>query len=187
MDLRIRLLAAVLTLSAATSPAPAAEPQRIEFADLFSGRVQIVGRLGVPIGQVVSVEATVVSADKVWPDTKIYQDMYLLSIHRIDGRRVKELETTFQVHGFAVNKLFRGGNDLRDYLKDRLKREPTAAERAKLESEVLSGRKRTFLIYESVAFDGVPENMPPDVIPWSGTGFGPFSSVRVIHEVNAKK
>lgn len=183
MSRRTRIVAvAALILAAVSCSVRAGEAQRIEFADLASGKVQIVGRLGVPIGQVVRVEATIVSADKVWPDSKIFQDSYLLSIHSIDGRPVKDLETTFQVHNWAEKHLFRSGSDLKDELRSGFKREPTAAEIAKLESKVLSGRKRTFLVYEVVALDGVPENMSSEVIPWAGTSFGPFSHVRVIHE-----
>ncbi|MFZ5494633.1 MAG: hypothetical protein ACOZE5_04770 [Verrucomicrobiota bacterium] len=181
-----KVLAALLAMIASGSGAP--EKQCIiKIADFTSGKAQIIGELGIPIGQVTRVEATVVSADKIWPDSGIFQERYLLAIQTIDGRSVHDVFMPFQVHRYAVSKLFPGRIELGEELKDLLKKTPTAVEMHKAEAELFSSGKRSFLVYESVAFNGVPADMPPDVMIWSGSAFGPFSTLVVIKEMDVNK
>lgn len=179
----VLLAGLIVTLSSEA----ASEPQYIKLADFASGKTQIVGALGVPIGHVVRVDAVVVSADKAWPDSGVFRGRYLLSIHTIDGRTVRELLIPFGVHTFAVSKLFPSRSELREKLRVILKRDPTEPEITTAEAELLTAKGRSFLVYEWISFSGYPSNVPADVITWDSTLFGPFSGVDVIKELETKK
>jgi len=128
----------------ATAPAPTTQAvgagRAITVADLNERGV--VGRLGVPLGTVVQITATLIDGREL--HDKEHQSDRLLKVTRVDGQDLREAQILeFRPH-------------------------PTA--NVSLE-DVATGSSRRLLVYESGGFSGIPQKLPEEVSAWQDHSF----------------
>lgn len=162
-----------------------AQTQKIINTESFSDAdTVVVGRMGVPLGKVVEIEAIVVSGDSL--KMKGYAGAYLLKVISVKtdtlmgkpwNKGTITLEKMplyeFSMHPFADGnvKLASDSFALYKIKKGKDTGTLTSDEVRELEKDYV-GRKFTLLAYETGAFGGIPKEMPEDFLSWQDTGFG---------------
>ena len=159
------------------SPKAGAPPQ-IRVEDLNARPV--VGRLGLPLGTAVEVEATVVPGNAL--RVKNYASRYLLSVSRVNGKPLPAARMMeFSVPSFVQVGLARDAFALYE-MKTGRKAESLGLEQIGPLEQDYVGAKRRLVVYEVGAFEGTPRNLPPDVPTGADVGFGFTSSLVVLAE-----
>lgn len=158
------------------------EPKSIPAESLNA--IQVIGKLGVPLGKVATVRATVVDGDSL--RTKADSGSYLLKITEVNGIKLD----TQPIVDFALapgsNVKLANGNFALYELK-------TGEEAKSLTSEQIEKLKKDYVgksfllqVYELGGFTGIPANMPKEVAVWQDTGFHFQTYLRVLREVAEK-
>ena len=147
----------------------------------------VVGRMGVPLGKVVQIEAIVVSGDST--RMKAHAGKYLLKVLSV-GTDVHLANMPVYEFSGGGEKLAPDSFSLYKMKKGKSTGTLTGDEVRELEKDYV-GRGFTLLVYESGKFWGMPQGMPrdpnedPDVIngpSMPGFGFPYLQVVRVLKE-----
>ena len=121
---------------------------------------EVIGKLGVPLGTAVEVEATVVDGSTL--RMKAYDGLYLLKVTRVESNVLKDPQIfEFLVPGFIDVDLPSSksdGSTPKDY----------------------TGKRVTLVVYEVGEFNGLPRNLPGDVLVWADRGFYLYTSLEVL-------
>ena len=157
----MKRLALTLIVPILLSGARAAEPvpkKRAITLDELSEGFEVIGHLGVPLGQVASVDAVLRVGG---PDiSKAMQGQAFLEVVAVDG---KALASPVRM-SFSLNPQARGSG-----LDPKV--EPGKPRRG-------TGRTFRLLVHESAGFRGIPGGLPGGVVP-AGVGFGLSSNLSV--------
>ncbi|MCA9256967.1 MAG: hypothetical protein KDA33_15065, partial [Phycisphaerales bacterium] len=137
----------------------------------------VIGSLGLPLGTVAEIHATIVDGDDL--RMKTYQGAYLLRVTNVNGRPLEPSPVMeFSVPGFIGVELANDNFQLYEM--------KTGEKTGRLESDVIEdlqkdyvGREVKLAVYECGVYSGIPENLPDDVVIWQGHGFS-FSTWLVI-------
>ena len=172
--MRIVLAALVCAMlsGASTRPAP---PNEMTVQGLTQHRV--IGRLGLPVGTVTEIRATVIAGSEL--ELKQYDGSYLLRVTEVGGRAVrKPFPIELQVLGFVDVRL--ANNSFRLY---ELK---TGKKAARLDSGQIAdlqkdyvGKNVRLVVYETGGYSGIADHLPPDVPVWQDHSFS-FSTHLVV-------
>lgn len=127
---------------------------------------EIIGSLGVPLGECVQIEAVVTKGGR----TKAQAGRYLLTVTHVAGNELVEPEKCFfYVHRFATARV-RLANDafgLHELQTGNKAGQIDSVEITELEQGYV-GSRVSLLAYETGAFDGIPNNLPKNVALWAG-------------------
>ncbi len=155
-----------------------ADAEALTIADL--NERQVIGQLGVPLGTVVEIKATVVAGDEL--RRKQYQSAYLLRVTEVDGRALESPPVmTFSVWGSARGKLARNDFELHK-MKTGKKVGSLNQEQVETLQQGYVGKQMRLVVYEIGRFAGIPKQLPNDVMPWADVGFGFSASLEVLAE-----
>ena len=155
-----------------------ADAEPLTIADL--NERQVIGQLGVPLGTVVEIKATVVAGDDL--RRKQYQGAYLLRVTDVDGRLLESPPVmTFFVPGFSGVKLARNNFELHE-IKTGAKVGSLNQEQVEKLQQGYVGKEMRLVVYEIGQFTGMPKELPNDVLSWQDVGFG-FRTLLNILEV----
>ena len=170
------------TSAAEEQPQPATEDRTdaepLTIADL--NERQVIGQLGVPLGTVVEIKATVVAGDDL--RKKLYQGAYLLRVTEVDGRGLESLPVmTFFVPGFSSVKLARNDFELHK-MKTGKKVSSLNQEQIETLQQGYVGQQMRLVVYEIGRFAGIPKQLPNDVMSWADVGYGFSTSLYVLAE-----
>ena len=139
-----------------------------------------IGALGLPLGTVAEIRATVVPGDDL--RMKQYAGEYLLRVTHVDGRELAEPPVMeFGVPAFIRTGLARTDFELYE-LKHRRKAKELNDEQVRDLQRGYVGKAFKLAAYETGRFDGIPDNLPPDVPRWADHGFGFSTSLVVLAE-----
>lgn len=130
----------------------------------------IIGRLGVPLGTVVEIEAVILDGDTL--NTKAGAGTYLLKIEKVGGKNlIHPVISDFGVHPWDDIKLANDPFSLYKVI--------TGAEAHSLKGDDIERFKKGYigsrcrlLVYESGGFSGIPNGLPGDYMLWQDHGFG---------------
>lgn len=158
------------------------EPKSISVESLNT--IEVIGKLGVPLGKVATIRATVLDGDSL--QTKQSSGSYLLKISEVNGKKLdKESIVDFALAPGSDVKLANG-----DFALYKLK---TGKEADSLTSEQIDKLKKDYVgqsfllqVYELGGFTGIPDDMPNEAGVWQDTGFYFHTYLRVLREVPAK-
>ena len=149
-------------------------------------RAEVIGKLGLPLGTCVDVQATVEAAKK--PTSKQNSGKYFLKITHVSGKKLAiPLFERFYIHHFASETVQLADSEMSLYKLKKGQPEGwvDSDEIKKLEDDYLS--KVVYLtVYENGGFRGVPKNLPKSVRVWPGVGYGFSSEVCVIDQKEKK-
>lgn len=148
----------------------------------------IIGELGVPLGTVVEINATIVAGRTLgWKDIEID---YLLKVTRVGTNSISKPPTCeFYTHSWDDLKIARDEFSLYE-LKNGKKAENLSNKQvAELERGYV-GRAYHLLVYEEGMFTGIPEGLPKGYMVWQDRSFG-FRShlivLRILEEPEKSK
>ena len=159
---------------AARAPQPKAPPP-LTLDDLH--RRPVIGQLGVPMGTVVEIEATVMAGHQT--RLKALESAYLLCITHINGQPLSgPVVLEFGIPGFVSTALAADTFTLYEKKHGEAAHSLDSAQIAELEKDYV-GRPVRLLVYEVGEYSGMPMNLPNDVPPWQDLGFG-FSTRLII-------
>jgi hypothetical protein len=148
-----------------------AELEPTTVPELMHPRKIIIGVLGVPLGTVVEIEATIVSGNDVPENSPNMDRAFFLSVAKVGETILPQPKVIgFSVPFSAVN-LPVSYDDLPSSknvslnpseLKDALRRE----------IRQYVGSRHRLVVYEAGRIDGVPKSIPEDCMVWAGRVFG---------------
>ncbi len=146
-------------------------------------RRNVVGRLGVPLGTAVEIEAEVVSGSSL--HLKGYDSHYLLKVTHVNGKEVGTPSLFgFSVPAFAAVKLANHTFALYEMKYGTKAMSLDSSQVAELEQGYV-GRSVQLLAYEVGGFSGIPRELPKDAPVWADTGFHFSTSLTVLKERDA--
>ncbi|MBC8115525.1 MAG: hypothetical protein H7062_14160 [Candidatus Saccharimonas sp.] len=138
----------------------AAVKKTITAAELAA--MDVIGDLGVPLGEVVEVQAVIVSGSET--RAKVLQGRYLLRIESVNGTTLDKPATkTFIIWPHSHVKIANDHWSLYE-LKTGRKTESSDSEQIKELEKGYVGKRVKLSVYESGSFEGTPHRMPKDVI-----------------------
>jgi hypothetical protein len=173
--------------SPAATPAPApttaGAPKTVDMATISVADLNsrpVVGELGVPLGTVVEVEATVVAGREL--RVKGLSSLYLLEVTHVNGRSLTEPQMMeFAVPPWISASLANDNLDLHEM--------KTGQKAGSLDGDAIEELERGYVgkrvrvaVYEVGRFTGIPRNLPDDVPVWADVGFWFRSSLIVVAE-----
>lgn len=140
----------------------------------------MIGELGVPLGTVVEIHATIVAGSET--RMKQYQSSYLLRVSEVDGRPLPQLQLMeFSVPRFASAKLANDDFDLYE-LKTGMKTGSLESAQIEVLQKGYAGKAVRLVVYETGGYSGIPANLPSDVMAWQDHSFGFSTSLVVLAE-----
>ena len=157
--------AALARVPPPATTAPAAEPP--------------VGRLGLPLGTVAEIRATVVAGRDL--HDKGHQGQYLLRVTHVNGaalpgQRLMEFTVPFGRARLAPDEF-----ELYELQHGERAKSLDSDQVAALEAGYV-GREVRLAAYETGRFDGIPANLPSDVGSWQDRAFAFRTSLMVLAE-----
>jgi hypothetical protein len=172
----MKTLSAFLITAFTLVPTLMRSEEKIDYQRLNTD-VVILGRLGVPLGKVVEIEASVIDGSSL--GTKSTDGRYLLGVTKVGATVSKDsIICDFRLCPGSDAKL--ANNDFSLY---ELK---TGKEAGSLTGEEIENLKRDYvgrtyhlLVYELGTFRGIPKNLPLE-LTWQDTGFGFYTSLIVL-------
>lgn len=171
--------AAAICLLLTSSPLHSAEPVRDDRKSISVdelNELKIIGKLGIPLGQAVEMEATIISGSDT--GLKMHGGNYLLKLQSVAGKSLTK----------SLVMMFRGQGSTAPFPRNvfELHKQKLAKEADVISDELLKqlekdyvGTKVRFLGYESGGFGGIPNGLPKGYRRSAGTGFG-FQSELVV-------
>lgn len=186
MKRRFWALAAVLLLCPLSLQQLHSKDQVVEpltLADLRSRPV--VGDLGVPLGTVVEIVATVFDGDEL--QMKAFADRYLLRITTVDSKQLaKPLTLDFFLHrGGRPIGLARDTSELLEQKRLENGKELNEEQIRRLEDGYV-GKTVRLLAYESGMYNGIPRGVPGEMI-WQDRDWGFRTTLYVLSEFPVQK
>lgn len=130
---------------------------------------KVIGRLGVPLGVAVEIDATIVSGDTL--RMKVHSGRYLLKVETVQSKPVNEsLILTFEVPPFVDAPLAIDHVSLVKLKRGKIS-EKLNSQQIKLLEQGYVGQRFRLLVYETGSFTGIPSDLPSDAPIWQDTGF----------------
>jgi hypothetical protein len=169
------LLASAFDLAVVIAAEPSA-PSTISVEDLASRKVTVIGHLGVPLGTLVEVEATIVGRG----ESKMSANSYRLRVESVNrGVLPNPPEMRFGTRGVASRATLPATTSELAEQQTGKPSQWTDEDLEKWERDFV-GSRHTLLAYEEAFFAGIPRN--PDGFPtisYAGYGFH-FSTLLVV-------
>jgi hypothetical protein len=169
--LTMRNLSVLLLLTESISGLSLTAREQIYYRSLNTD-VDIVGALGVPIGTVTEIEATIVAGRTL--GTKFYQGSYLLKVAKVGSDPLTDQPISpFFSHSWDRVDLPRNRFELYELKTGRKTGTLTSEDIEQVERDYV-GRSYRLLVYELGGFSGVPGGLPRDYPVWQddrGYGF----------------
>lgn len=138
--------------------------------------MDVIGYLGVPLGEVVEVQAIILSGEK---RRKSLVGRYLLQIESVNGTALDEPALmTFIIWPLSHVKLANDHWSLHKLKTGRKAKSLDSEQIKELEKDYV-GKRVKLSVYESGSFEGTPDRMPEDVITGADVGFG-FSTHLIV-------
>ena len=142
--------------------------------------LSVVGKLGLPLGTVTDVRATVMAGREL--NDKGHQSDYLLRVTHVAGRGLDEpVAMEFSTLQFVNLPLAENTFQLYEMKHGKKARGLDSTQIRKLE-EGYVGKNVRLVVYETGGFSGIPAGLPPDVPSWQDRGFGFSTSLVVVAE-----
>lgn len=146
--------------------------------------IPVIGKLGVPLGQVAKINAIIVDGDSL--RTKGDAGSYLLKITEVNGIKLNpEPIVDFSLAPGVDVKLANN-----DFTLHKLK---TGEKAGSLTGEQIANLKKDYVgkslllqVYEIGGFIGIPDKMPKEVEIWQDYGFHFRTYLMVLREIEAK-
>jgi hypothetical protein len=140
----------------------------------------VIGKLGVPLGTVVEIRATVVAGSET--RMKQYQSAYLLRVSEVGRRPLPQPQLMeFSVPGFVNANLANDDFDLYELKNGEKTGRLDSAQIEELQKGYV-GKAVRLAVYETGGYSGIPANLPSDVPVWQDRGFGFSTSLVVLAE-----
>jgi hypothetical protein len=140
----------------------------------------VVGKLGLPLGTAVEIEAEVVSGQSL--RIKGYDSLYLLKVTHVDGKELsKPPLLRFSAPGFASAKLANHTFALYEMKHGTKAKSLDSSQVAELEKGYV-GKTVRLVVYETGSFSGAPSKLPKDVPVWADFAFHFSTSLTVLNE-----
>jgi hypothetical protein len=137
----------------------------------------VVGTLGIPLGTVTEIRATIVSGD-----SKGYEDHYRLRVTEVASHPLtRPMTIEFCVPSFVSVNLARDHFELYEMKTDKKTGRLEDDQIAELEKGYV-GKPVRLTVYETGGFFGIPANLPSDIIPWQDRLFGFSTQLTVLAE-----
>lgn len=131
--------------------------------------MDVIGTLGVPLGEVVEVQAIIVSGSET--RAKVLDGRYLLRIESINSTALgKSVTKTFIIWPHSHVKIANDHWTLHELKTGRKAKSFNSGQIKELEKDYV-GKRVKLLVYESGSFEGTPDRMPEDVITGADFGF----------------
>lgn len=147
-------------------------------------RRNVVGRLGLPLGTPVEIQAEVVAGRSL--RMKAYASMYLLKVLKVNGKSMNDTPLMpFYTLGFVNVDLANEAFALYTMKHGTKVTRLNSSEIAELEKGYV-GKKVRLVVYEVGCFKGIPKNLPEDAPIWQDTGFHFHTSLTVLKEIRSK-
>jgi len=132
--------------------------------------VVIIGQLGVPLGTVVKIDATVVAGRFI--QSKEFMGEYLLKVTKVASNSVPNPPICqFQTHSWAEVKIASDVFSLYELKKGKKAGGLSDSQIAELERGYV-GHAYRLLAYEEGVYSGVPADLPAGYPIWQGHQFG---------------
>ena len=158
------------------------EPKSISAESLNT--IPVIGKLGVPLGQVAKIKAIVVDGDSL--RTKGDSSSYLLKIAEVNGIKLdSEPIVDFSLAPGVDVKLANNNFALYELKTGEKAGSLTGEQVAKLKKDYV-GKSLLLQVYEMGGFTGIPNKMPKEVETWQDYGFHFRTYLLVLREIEAK-
>jgi hypothetical protein len=159
----------ILLASAAFLSSEVLAQKAVDYRELGKD-VAIIGQLGVPLGTVVQIDATVVAGRSL--GSKDLASEYLLKVLKVGSTSVSNVPACqFQTHSWADVKLAPDVFSLYELKKGKKTGSLSDSQIAELESGYV-GQHFHLLVYEEGIYTGVPRDLPKDYPIWQDRAFG---------------
>ena len=146
--------------------------------------IAVIGKLGIPLGEVATVRATIVDGDSL--RTKADMGSYLLRITEVNGEKLESAPIIdFFLAPGSRAELANDNFELHELRTGTKTGELAGPEIRKLK-EGYVGQALRLQVYELGSFSGLPKNLPKEVMVWQDRGFHFRTYLRVLREVHAK-
>ena len=145
----------------------------------------LLGELGVPIGKMMTVNATVYDGRET--RMKAYTSRYLLKVTAVNGVTL-DSEPLMEFHNsqWSGVPLAETHSQLREMLEGEASGKLTAEQIAELKKGY-AGKSVTVLAYETGGFFGRPPNLPDNYPQIASRGFGFFNELVVVGQPDTKR
>lgn len=145
--------------------------------------IPVIGKLGVPLGEIATVRATIVDGDSL--RTKAIMGSFLLKITEVNGVELdsEPIIDFFLAPGSRV-KLANDNFELYELKNGKKARKLTGSETKKLKENYV-GKTLLLRVYELGSFSGIPKNLAQEQIVWQDCGFHFRTYLRVLREIGA--
>ncbi len=151
----------------AQSQEPAAVKKSITVSAL--NEMDVIGKLGIPLGEVVEVQAVIVSGSKI--GAKELEGKFLLRIESINDKSLeKPTVERFRVLPFSGAEIANDHFDLYELKTGKKTGRLDSNQIKELEKDYVS-KKVKLLVYESGSFEGMPNKLPDDAPLVQATDF----------------
>jgi hypothetical protein len=130
----------------------------------------IIGDLGVPLGTVVEINATIVAGSSLgWKDVSLD---YLLKVIKVGSNSLANSPTCeFKIHPWDDVKIAPNAFALYELKNGKKIGSLSSSQISELERGYV-GKNYRLLVYEEGMFTGVPEHLPEDYVVWQDRPFG---------------
>lgn len=146
--------------------------------------ISVIGKIGVPLGTVATVKATVVDGDSL--QMKYYQGKYILKITEVNGVKLaSEPVIEFSLARAVDVKLANNNFELYEMKTGEKAKSLSEKQRENLKKDYV-GSTILLQVYELGYYSGIPSKMPKEVEIWQDTGFRFSTYLRVLREVVQK-
>lgn len=150
------------------SPAQLLAQKPVDYRTLGSD-VVILGQLGVPLGTVTQIDATIVAGRTI--SSKDFMAEYLLKVTKVGPNSVSNPPTCrFQTHSWAEVKLAPDEFSLYELKTGKKTGSLSEVQVAELQRGYV-GRGYRLLVYEEGVYTGIPRDLPKDYPMWQGHAF----------------
>ncbi|QDU58848.1 hypothetical protein Pan181_50880 [Aeoliella mucimassa] len=165
----------------AKQAAPAEKPITLEELN----RRQVIGKLGMPLGTCVEIQAQVVANPT--PNKGAYDHDYLLNVTHANGKLLPQSQLIeFRSLRHADSRLVNDSFRLYEMKTGQKARSLNSEQIAELEKGYV-GKVVHLAAYETGSFSGIPRNLPSEVPIWQGRGYHFRSSLIVIVDRDAEQ
>ena len=159
----------IITALSILAPVRLLAQKPVDYSALGSN-VVIIGQLGVPLGTVVQVDATIVAGRTLEP--KALMGEYLLKVTKVGSNLVPNPACCpFRTHSWAEVKLAPDEFSLYELKKGKKTGRLSDLQVAELERGYV-GRAYRLLVYEEGVYTGIPRDLPKDYPIWQDQPFG---------------
>jgi hypothetical protein len=150
--------------------------------DALNQGTDVIGRLGIRLGEVVEIEAKLVAGREL--GSKEFDGSYLLEVQTVAGKAIdRKPVIAFYLDSWADVPL--ASDEFALYKLRTGKETGTLHERQVVELEKgYVGSAHRLLVYEVGEFSGIPRHLPDDYPVWQDHGFAFHTSLHVLKEVN---